>query len=215
MQKHPWLHKYPVNENSKYLIIGTHPPMPYCGKLEYYYGNVNEFWRFLDQVYPENLLYKNRCPELGDVLNFLKKAKISLTDMIEETNGAPFSTDKDIVWTKLNESLVSQILNSAVEKIYFTSGNGKNSTINLFKKWLSYNGFKNVKIPDYKLWRESGLNIELNNKKIQLEYLFSPSPNARRSQRNIKEFINWKKHNPKKSFDEFRIEWYKTKLPQL
>jgi len=31
---HPWLEKYPIKKDSKYLIIGTHPPMPYCGKFK-------------------------------------------------------------------------------------------------------------------------------------------------------------------------------------
>jgi hypothetical protein len=45
MKKHPWLNKHPINKDSKYLIIGTHPPMPYCGKLDYFYGNMSEFQR--------------------------------------------------------------------------------------------------------------------------------------------------------------------------
>lgn len=56
MKNHPWLEKYPLKKGFKYLIIGTHPPMPYCGKLDFYYGNMNEFWRFLDKVYPRNKL---------------------------------------------------------------------------------------------------------------------------------------------------------------
>ena len=57
--KHPWLDRYPISKNAKYLILGTHPPMPYCGRLEFYYGNMSEFWRFLDKVYPKNNLYNN------------------------------------------------------------------------------------------------------------------------------------------------------------
>jgi len=37
---HPWLKKYPVKHDSKFLILGTHPPMPYCGKLRFFYGNM-------------------------------------------------------------------------------------------------------------------------------------------------------------------------------
>jgi G:T/U-mismatch repair DNA glycosylase len=215
IMQHPWLDKYPISKNSKYLIIGTHPPMPYCGKLEFYYGNMNEFWRFLDQVYPGNLLYKNRCPELGDILNFLNKAQICITDLVKETNGDSFSTDQKMVWTKLNDSLKVSLLNSSIETIYFTSGIGQNSSLSLFKKWLKINDFCDVKIPDIKLWRENGLAIKLGNKSIQLEYLFSPSPSARRSKDKIGEFLKWKEHNKNESFDEFRIDWYKQKLPKL
>ncbi len=60
---------------SKYLIIGTHPPMHYCGKLEYYYGNMSEFFRFLDKVYPGNKLYQNGCPNINDIIIFQRNTK--------------------------------------------------------------------------------------------------------------------------------------------
>jgi hypothetical protein len=50
---------------------------------------------------------------------------------------------------------------------------------------------------------------------IRLELLFSPSPTARRSSSRIKEYQNWKTVNITGTFDEFRIDWYKNKLPIL
>jgi G:T/U-mismatch repair DNA glycosylase len=76
MNKHPWLEKYPIKKDSKYLILGTHPPMPYCGRLPFYYGNMNEFWKLLDRVYPDNDLYLNGFTELENVLKFLEHSKI-------------------------------------------------------------------------------------------------------------------------------------------
>jgi hypothetical protein len=37
---HPWLKKYPIKPDSKYLILGIRLPMPYCGKL----GFIIEKW---------------------------------------------------------------------------------------------------------------------------------------------------------------------------
>ena len=75
MNNHPWLDDHPIKQNAKYLILGTHPPMPYCGKLEFYYGNMSEFWRFLDLIYPGHMLYLNGCPKLDDIVRFLDKSK--------------------------------------------------------------------------------------------------------------------------------------------
>jgi G:T/U-mismatch repair DNA glycosylase len=217
MNKHPWLADYPIKPDAKYLILGTHPPMPYCGKLKYYYGNMNEFWRFLDAVYPSNKLYNNSCPELRDIQKLLDYVKMDITDMVEETDGNPFSIDDDMKWTKLNTTLKESLVKGSIEKIYFTSFGGKNSALNLFKKWIKLedNGFKNIQIPESKEWRNKGLVINLQGKKIQLELLFSPSPTARRSANRIKEFRNYLEDHPNATFDEFRIDWYKQKLPKI
>jgi hypothetical protein len=188
--------------------------MPYSGRLEYYYGNMREFWRFLDNVYPGNKLYDSTFPELSDITNFLEKHKIAITDLVEETDGTPFSTDDDMKWTKLNSRLMDLLENGSIEVIYFTSFGGKNSALSLFKKWLKLNNYI-IRISNHTEWRNSGLHICINNKMIRLELLFSPSPTARRSASKIPEFINWKKSNPSGSFDEFRIHWYKNKLPKL
>jgi hypothetical protein len=215
--KHPWLEKYPIKKDTKYLIIGTHPPMPYCGKLQYYYGNMGEFWRFLDKVYPGKNLYNNGCPDLKDIQKILDCLKIDITDMVEETEGTPFSTDDDMKWTKLNTTLKDTLIKGSIERIYFTSFGGKNSALNTFKKWLKNkeNGFKNLRIPDSKEWRNKGMTIQLTSKKLQLEVLFSPSPTARRSASRIAEYKSWKKNNAAGLFDEFRVDWYKNRLPKV
>jgi G:T/U-mismatch repair DNA glycosylase len=70
--------------------------MPYGGKLEFYYGNMNEFWRFLDLVYPGDKLYLNGCPKFEDIISFLDKTKMSITDMVNETSVEKFSTDNEM-----------------------------------------------------------------------------------------------------------------------
>ena len=216
MTTHPWLQKYPIDiNNSKHLIIGTHPPMPYCGRLEFYYGNMSEFWRFLDIVYPDNKLYLNGCPKVEDIIYFLDKSKISITDMVNKTSVEKFSTDVEmgkISTEDLNPYLFDWLNLSKVETIYFTSFSGANSAKNLFKKWYKFR-FE-LESKKNKITESHFNKIELGGRKIKLIDLFSPSPTARRSSPRIKEYQEWKTNNNPNDYDDFRIDWYKTHLPK-
>ena len=213
MTIHPWLEKYPIKKNNKFLILGTHPPMPYCGKLEFYYGNMNEFWRILDSVYPNNHLYNNGCPELDSILKFLDKIKMSVTDLVYITNVDRFSKDNEmgkVSPAELNPFLTLWIEDSAVTTIYFTSFGGKNSAKQLFKKWYKKEFDKVCKIS-----KSHENTIELFGREIKLIDLFSPSPNAKRKANSINEFKKYIESNPNGNFDAFRISYYKEKLPKL
>jgi G:T/U-mismatch repair DNA glycosylase len=211
---HPWLEKYPIKKDSKYLIIGTHPPMPYCGKLEFYYGNMSEFWRFLDLVYPGHKLYENGCPKIEDIIIFLEKSKLSITDIVNKTSVAKFSTDADmgkINNDDLNPSLFKWLKESSIEKIYFTSFSGKNSAKNLFKKWFKSTYGKTCRVPSFPLNK-----IEINGRIIETIDLYSPSPTARRGLPNSQVFKDWsKKHKKSRDYDGFRLYWYQKYLPKL
>lgn len=210
---HPWLEKHPINQDSKYLIIGTHPPMPYCGKLEYFYGNMSEFWRFLDKVYPNNNLYNNGCPKKDDIINFINTNSISISDIVYRTDEVKFSTDNvmgKLSFEKLNPFLKKWLENSSIEVIYFTSFGGANSAKSLFKKWFKGTFNKSSKI------RNNHFNeIEMFGRKIKFIDLFSPSPSANRSSPRIKEYQEWKINNNPNDYDSFRIQWYKTYLPKI
>lgn len=213
---HPWLIEHPISEDSKYLIIGTHPPMPYCGKLEYFYGNMSEFWRFLDVVYPNNKLYSNSCPKVEDITGFLDKSKMSITDMVYKTSIEKFSTDEGmgkISTDHLNPYLFDWLCVNKIEIIYFTSFNGLNPAKNLFKKWYKFK-FE-LESKKNKITKNHINEIELYGRKIKLIDLFSPSPTARRSSPRIKEYQEWKINNNPNDFDSFRIHWYKTYLPKI
>jgi hypothetical protein len=214
---HPWLAKYPIKKGDKYLIIGTHPPMPFCGKLEYYYGNMSEFWRFLDSVYPGYKLYKNGCPKIEDIFKFLKKGKLAITDIILKTHVSKFSTDKDIgnIGNEdLNQYLFKWLKDSSIETIYFTSFGAMNSAKNLFKKWYKLN-FKNES-QKYKITKNHFNQIKLWDRKIKLIDLFSPSPTAKRSAHKINEFKEWRLNKSSNNdYDTFRVYWYKKYLPKI
>ena len=214
MIKHPWLEKHKINTDSRYLILGTHPPMPYCGKLEFYYGNMSEFWRFLALVYPGHQLYENGCPKIEYIIRFLDNSKISITDLVFITRSEKFNNDNDmgkINVEDLNPYLAEWIKESKIETIYFTSFSGKNSAKNLFKKWYK----KEFK----KLSRISTAHInyiEMFDRKIKLIDLYSPSPTARRSSSRIKEYKEWSLwESNNNDYDSFRAFWYKKHLPKL
>jgi|TARA_B110000977_G_C11072601_1_gene490060 G:T/U-mismatch repair DNA glycosylase len=213
MTIHPWLSEYPIHDNSKYLILGTHPPMPYYGKLQFYYGNMSEFWRFLDLVYPGNKLYGNGCPKIEEIIKFLDNTKISITDLVYKTKSEKFSKDKDMGRLNpedLNPYLSEWLKESKIEIIYFTSFGGKNSAKNLFKKWYK-NEFKNL----CKISNEHVNYIEIFDRKIKLIDLFSPSPTARISSSRIKEYMEWKMRSEvNNDYDAFRVYWYKKHLPK-
>ena len=119
-------------------------------------------------------------------------------------------------WTRLNGCLKKQLEESNISTIYFTSTNGTNNTLALFKRWITQYYSKSVRIPNAREWRENGLEIELSGKTYLLEVLFSPSPSARINANRIQEYLDWRK-NPKtvtSDFDSFRIDWYKKKLPK-
>jgi hypothetical protein len=214
---HPWLEKYPIKKGDKYLIIGTHPPMPYCGKLEFYYGNMSEFWRFLDMVYPGYKLYENGCPKIEDILKFLKKSNFAITDIVYKTHVTKFSTDKDmkkIGIEDLNQHLFKWLKDSSIETIYFTSFGGANSAKNLFKKWYKSHFKNESKI--YKITKNHFNQIKLWDRKIKLIDLFSPSPTAKRSAHEIKEFKEWRLNKSSNNdYDTFRVYWYKKYLPKI
>ena len=188
--------------------------MPYCGKLEFYYGNMSEFWRFLDIIYPDNNLYRNGCPKLEDINKFLAHNKFSITDIVMHTHVDRFSTDKDmgaISNEDLNTCLKKWLKESQIETIYFTSFGGTNSARSLFKKWYKKE-FGKVR----KISKEHKCSIVMFERNINLIDLFSPSPTARKNASRIKEFIGWReKTKTKNDYDTFRIEWYREHLPKL
>lgn len=213
--KHPWLNKYPIDSDSEYLIIGTHPPMPYCGRTEFFYANSNEFWKILQSVYlKDKVLATNECLNLDTIQAFLSKYKISITDIVEETEGTPFYVDANMQPTKLNSRLKEWLENSKIQTILLTSFSGSNSALSLFKKWIHQNYPKTRVIPNHKTWIENGYTITLGDMVYNLELLFSPSPTARRGIHKSTHFLNWKESNPDASVDDFRVFWYASKMPK-
>lgn len=210
---HPWLKKYPIEPDSEYLIIGTHPPMPYCGKLEFYYGNMNEFWRLLQKVYPNDLIFDGiHCIEEKNIQIFLEKHKISITDIVYETGDKPFSIDKEMKVVLLNPLLKEWIDKSKIHTIYFTSKGYKNSAFSLFKKW-----YRNTYGKPLKLKNGEDDVYNYNGKEFKLINLYSPSPTARIgifASDRYKSWLNGRVHS-KNLLDTYIVASYKSVLPKI
>jgi G:T/U-mismatch repair DNA glycosylase len=212
--EHPWLKNYPILPKHKHLIIGTHPPMPYNGKIHFYYGNMNEFWRFLERAYGESIFFNSQGqPELNSILNWLNNKDIALTDMLQYTCNS-FSTDTEMEINsdeQFNQDLQLWLENSNIENIFFTSFSNGKSAYGLFRKWCKKT-FR-IRLPDGKEVIDQGncINIEINGRKIRLFMLYSPSPAARRGIPSSLPFIKWLSLNPTLEIptDAFRIYWYK------
>ena len=83
LTKHLYISKYPINQSSKSLILGTiHPHNDINNtsnfKIDFFYGNKNSLWTILSEA--KNI----RLNTLTEILNFLSQNKISVSDMILE-----------------------------------------------------------------------------------------------------------------------------------
>ncbi len=217
---HPWLEAYPVNPSDKGVIIGTHPPMPYRGCLQFYYGNMYEFWRFLEQVYPNDSFFdKDQKPDLQKILKWLRKYELRITDMLFLTHkNNHFSVDSDIIIDdkkkQLNPFLNDWLKKSKVDTLYFTSFSNGKSAFGLFKNWYKIHYKKTLPNGLDILKNGNAYTIELFNRKVKLVMLYSPSPAARRGIPRSKPYQDWLMKTPKGNIDLFRVWWYKKYLPK-
>jgi hypothetical protein len=82
------------------------------------------------------------------------------------------------------------------------------------RKWIKEYYPHSDTIPDHKEWMKKGYNIKLGMRKYLLQFLYSPSPTARRGIKNSLPYKKWCKENNSSDIDQFRIEWYKDRLPK-
>jgi G:T/U-mismatch repair DNA glycosylase len=213
-RKHPWLLEYPIHKNSERLIIGTHPPMPYKGEMNFFYGNMFEFWRLLSNVYINDSLFTEDKPDLSKIKIFLNKYKFGITDLVYKTDGNKFSTDDEMRIVELNPFLFNWINDSKIKEIYFTSFSGKNGALPLFKKWMKQNFCNKLKIKSIDKWVNYSTEIIINNRPIKLIRLYSPSPTARKGIARSSAFKAYLLKNPNANADSFRIDLYNKLLPK-
>lgn len=214
--EHPWLKDYPIFPNHKHLIIGTHPPMPYQGIIQFYYGNMNEFWRLLETAYEKDLFFNSlSAPELQRIQKWLTEKQVAVTDMVQYTvAGNTFSTDQKMQIqsdNQLNQNLQNWLENGNIENIFFTSFSSEKSAYGLFRKW--YRKTYRISLPKgIKVINQGNTeSISINGRKIRLLMLYSPSPAVRRGIPRSVPYINWLALNPNVTLpiDAFRVFWYK------
>ena len=218
--KHPWLEIYPIQKKSTKLIIGTHPPKPYRGCLSFFYGNSYEFWRFMELTYQNFRFFDDELkPNLDFILNWLDKNDFSITDMIQHTyDDNKFSVDSDIIIddykSQLNQYLYDWLLNSNVNKIYFTSFSEGKSAYDLFRKWVKIHFNKRLPKGREIINKNNNHKLKIFDKEVELIMLYSPSPAARRGIPRSQPYIKWLKENKdvKNPIDVFRVYWYRKYL---
>jgi hypothetical protein len=88
----------------------------------------------------------------------------------------PGALDDDLEPIELNHALIQQIRNSAIDRIYFTSGFGRNNAFRLF-----YRDILGRRIPaEMRKTREMVTDPAIFGRPVRLSVLYSPSGNANR-----------------------------------
>lgn len=167
---HQYLDKYPISKDSKKLIVGTiHPHDHENFEIPFFYGNRSSIWKILSEAFPEDLKHPITLP---DVLNFLEKHKISVSDTIRQCKRInPTALDKDLEPIELNKDIIDQIKESEISEILFTSGFQKNNAFKLF--YVDILGFQITN--EIRQKREITLENNIFGRPVTLKILYSPS----------------------------------------
>jgi G:T/U-mismatch repair DNA glycosylase len=167
---HKYLDNYPIDPASEKLIVGTiHPHDHAAFQVPFFYGNKSSLWTILHKAFPSELPDPHR---LADILAFLDRRKIAISDMIWECRRKSHSAlDQDLIPIRLNEELPDQIRYSNIREVLFTSGFGKNNAFKLFYVDL----LKRRLTKQIRRDREVTLENELLGHPVRLRVIYSPS----------------------------------------
>ena len=206
---HSFIDLYPINPNSRRLIIGTiHPHSIADFNINYFYGNVGSFWDILANAFPQK-----RFGNLDQILQTLNQHHVSITDMIRQCDRENVSVTQD---AKLFNMLINSnqirdgITNSLVDTIYFTSRFGKNNAAKLF--------VDTYRIRHQDSYDEATSEFTIDEavfgRRIRAVVLYSPSNQANIGISQSVPFLNNALHyqqfaNPVK---QFKIDFYRDKF---
>lgn len=206
---HQFIDHYPIDPNSKKLILGTiHPHNITDFMLPFFYGNKCTLWQILARAFPEELPEKLT---IENIKTFLHNRRISVSDTVVKckrlTNSA---LDKDLIPLELNNKLIQTINNSQIDEILFTSGFSKNNAFKLF-----YVDILKQKInKQIKQQREVIVGHPIFNRPIKLTVLYSPSGSANVpiSKSTIYQQRKDAYINSKTPVQSFKIDYYREKF---
>ncbi|MDR3049012.1 MAG: hypothetical protein LBV16_04145 [Elusimicrobiota bacterium] len=201
---HQFLDKYPINNDSKKLILGTiHPHNVESFEIPFFYGNVSSLWKIFSEAFPAEL---NKPLTLRKILQFLTDREISVSDTIRSCyRKTPNSAaDKDLEPIEFNKQLINAIRDSKITKIFFTSGFGKNNAFKLFYKDI----LKQKITIDIRNNREVILDEMFFGRPIKLIVLYSPSKAATRGIVKSKAY----KKSGFNSVHNFLVDYYRKKF---
>jgi len=182
---HKFIDKYPIDLDSKHLIIGT-IHAPHTDLLEFYYGSSISIWKLFRDAFPKIDLNPVR---LDSILAFLIRNSISVSDTIKKCRrlNPNLASDDNLEPTEYNIALKDQLLMSKIENLYFTSGFGKNAAFKNFyvdilqNKWMEGVFRTNRRF-----------EIKIDDRPFTCHILYSPSGAANKSRGRSAEYKSTK-----------------------
>ncbi|MDO6433502.1 hypothetical protein Q4E93_23010 [Flavitalea sp. BT771] len=181
---HRYLDLYPVDPTAKAIIIGTiHPHDHTKFVMDFFYGSQCSLWNIFAEIFPDHM---TRPTSREAVSQFLADHHITMSDTIRTCNRKNNTAlDKDLIPRLYNTALVSQLRDSQIEQVFFTSGIGKNNALRTF-----YTGVLGYKyLPGAVAKNKTGmLPSDILGRSIAYTVLYSPATTANRGIRNGKEF---------------------------
>lgn len=181
---HRYLDLYPVDPAARAIIIGTIHPHDYTAfKMDFFYGSQCSLWNILAEIFPDQMT----MPTSREfVRQFLADHRITMSDTIRSCNRKNNTAlDKDLLPLVYNTALVSQLRDSLITHVFFTSGAGKNNALRTF-----YTGVLGYKyLPSAVAKSKTGmLPPDIFGRTITYTVLYSPATTANKGIRNGKEF---------------------------
>ena len=208
---HKFIKDTKVRPSDKYMILGTiHPHNTQKFKINYFYGNKASLWSILRVAFP-NLKFESK----ENIKNILKHHAVFITDCIKKcgrkNKGA---ADKDLTNIVYNELQIRNAFeNSQINTIFFTSGEGTNNALRLFRKMF------NIKPKEINLDKEAKTLVipkKYFGRSIKGIVLISPSGQANRSIPRSTAYKEKKlKYGSDYSVSKFKIDFYRNKFKKV
>jgi len=203
---HQYLPLYPIEPESRRLIVGTiHPQDPSRFKVKFFYGNKGSLWTILHKAFPSELTDPD---SVESIRSFLKVRKIAMSDTVAEcSRKRPTALDTDLTDIRLHEAMIPQIRHSAIKEIFFTSGFGTNNAFKLFYVDL----LKQRITADMRGKREFMLSEHIFGRPVRLHILHSPAGTANISLSKNSEYLaeRHRYEGVKGPVQAFKIDYYR------
>ncbi|WP_028377611.1 uracil-DNA glycosylase family protein [Leeuwenhoekiella sp. MAR_2009_132] len=209
---HPYL---PFNlEEATTLIVGTLPPPRFTkGELlkedvDFCYGSKNGMlWPILDHIFNLNLVYDNSKFAIDQRLNFLKKQKIGVCDIVASAKREKIdASDLGMQAVELRDLIGYLHEFSQINTLLFTGGNSKNGPEYFFRRQAKEYGIK-LDVISATVPRIHKFKIE--NRSIKTVSLSAPSGAANRAIGSMKAYQLQKDLNPSFTTFDFRVNQYR------
>ena len=204
---HKFIDNYPIRKSSTKLIIGTiHPHLVDNFKINFFYGNMGSFWDILSNAFPSR-----HFDNIDEIITTLDNYNISIIDIIRQCDreNENVTNDSDLYNIIHNlEQIKSDIENSQIDTIYFTSRFGKNNAAKLFVDTF------NIQYEFDHLKSEFIIPKEHFGRQIRCVVLYSPSNNANIGISRAKPYLNNKAYYRQFEYPikQFKIEFYQEKF---